>query len=79
MRKKEAKQAAGFTEIIDCFRVSRRPEGPERTYEIIVGRHRLEVVRSADRTNLYLLRRNDLNYRVQYVATALKDLSESKN
>jgi hypothetical protein len=34
MRKKEANQAAGFTEIIDCFRVSRLPEGPERTYEI---------------------------------------------
>src|ERR1700722_7085573 len=44
-----------------------------------VGRHRLEVVRSADRTNLYSLRRNALNYRVHYVATALKDLSESKN
>jgi ATP-dependent DNA ligase len=78
MPKKQAshKQAAGFIDTMDCLPVSRLPEGPEWTYEIKLDGYRLEVVQSAGRTTLYSRRRNILNQKFQYIATALKDLPD---
>jgi len=78
MPKKQAlhKQAAGFIDTMDCLPVSRLPEGPEWTYEIKLDGYRLEVVQSAGRTTLYSRRRNVLNQKFHYVATALKDLPD---
>ena len=78
MQKKQAlhKQAAGFIDTMDCLPVSRLPEGPEWTYEIKLDGYRLEVVQSAGRTTLYSRRRNVLNQKFHYVASALRDLPD---
>jgi hypothetical protein len=79
MPKKHAlnKQAASFIDTMDCLPVSRLPEGPEWTYEIKLDGYRLEVVQSAGRTTLYSRRRNVLNQKFHYIATALKDLPDA--
>jgi DNA ligase D-like protein (predicted ligase) len=78
MPKKQAlhKQAARFIDTMDCLPVSRLPEGPEWTYEIKLDGYRLEVVQSAGRTTLYSRRRNVLNQKFHYIASALKDLPD---
>jgi ATP-dependent DNA ligase len=78
MPKKQAlaNQVAGFIATMDCLPVSRLPEGPEWTYEIKLDGYRLEAVRSAGRTNPYSRRRNVLNHKFPYIATALKDLPD---
>lgn len=58
-------------------RVARLPEGPEWTYEIKLDGYRLEVVQSAGRTTLYSRRRNVLDQKFHYIASALKDLPAS--
>jgi ATP dependent DNA ligase domain len=69
------RQAAGFSETMDCLPVTRLPEGPEWTYEIKLDGYRLEAVQSAGRTTLYSRRQNVLN-QSHYIATALKDLPD---
>jgi ATP-dependent DNA ligase len=59
---------------MDCLPVSRLAEGPGWSYEIKLDGYRLEVVRSAGRTTLYSRRKNVLNQRFHFIATALKDL-----
>jgi ATP-dependent DNA ligase len=59
-----------------CLPVSRLPEGPEWTYKIKLDDYRLAAVRSAGRTTLYSRRKNVLNQRFCFIATALKDLPD---
>ena len=49
---------------------------PNATEEIKLDGYRLEVVQSAGRTTLYSRRRNVLNQKFHYIATALKDLPD---
>jgi ATP-dependent DNA ligase len=78
MPKKQAlhMQAGGFIDTMDCLPVPRLPEGPEWTYEIKLDGYRLEVLQSAGQTTLYSRRRNVLNQKFHYIATALKDLPD---
>jgi DNA ligase D-like protein (predicted ligase) len=66
-----------FIETMECLPVSKLPEGPEWTYEIKLDGYRLEVVKSAGKATLYSRRRNVLNEKFHYIATALEDLPDS--
>jgi len=65
---------AGFIETMDCLPVSKLPEGPEWTYEIKLDGYRLEAVRDTKEVRLYSRRRNVLNDRFGYIASALEYL-----
>src|ERR1700736_4520063 len=67
-----------FIETMECLPVSKLPEGPEWTYEIKLDGYRLEAVKNAGRdVMLYSRRRNVLNEKFHYIATALDDLPDS--
>jgi len=59
---------------MECLPVSTLPQGPEWTYEIKLDGYRLEAVRNAKEVTLYSRRRNVLNDRFGYIATALEYL-----
>ena len=67
-------QIAGFIETMDCLPVSKLPEGPEWTYELKLDGYRLEAVTGTKEVTLYSRRRNVLNERFGYIATALEHL-----
>jgi DNA ligase D-like protein (predicted ligase) len=67
---------AGFIESMECLPVSEIPEGPEWTYELKLDGYRLEVVRTKKETMLFSRRRNILNTKFSYIATALRGLPE---
>jgi DNA ligase D-like protein (predicted ligase) len=69
-------RTAGFIESMECLPVSEVPEGPDWTYELKLDGYRLEVVQSQKETTLYSRRRNILNKKFPYIATALKNLPE---
>ena len=64
----------GFIETMDCLPVSKLREGPEWMYEIKLDGYRLEVVGNAKEITLYSRRRNVLNDRFGFIATALEYL-----
>jgi bifunctional non-homologous end joining protein LigD len=66
-----------FIETMDCLPVSTLPDGPEWTYEIKLDGYRLEAVKRAGKVTLYSRRRNVLNEKFHYIATALEDLPDS--
>jgi DNA ligase D-like protein (predicted ligase) len=68
--------AAGFVEPMECLPVTQVPDGAEWTYEIKLDGFRLEAVRRAGETTLYSRRRNVLNRKFHYVATALNGLPD---
>jgi bifunctional non-homologous end joining protein LigD len=68
---------ATFIETMECLPVGKLPEGPEWTYEIKLDGYRLEAVKSARKVTLYSRRKNVLNEKFHYVATALRDLPDS--
>jgi DNA ligase D-like protein (predicted ligase) len=70
------KRTADFIETMDCLPVVKVPEGPEWTYEIKLDGYRLEVVRADGETTLYSRRRNVLNQKFPYIATALDSLPD---
>src|SRR5665213_2024578 len=69
-------RTAGFIEPMECLSVSKVPDGAEWTYEIKLDGFRLEAVRLGGETTLYSRKRNVLNRKFHYVATALKHLPE---
>ena len=52
------------------------PEGPQWTYEIKLDGYRLEAVRSGGKTTLYSRRKNVLNKKFPYIASALDSLPD---
>jgi DNA ligase D-like protein (predicted ligase) len=62
---------------MECLPVTKIPEGPEWTYEIKLDGYRLEAVKNAGKVTLYSRRRNVLNEKFHYIATALEDLPDS--
>jgi DNA ligase D-like protein (predicted ligase) len=74
---KAARAKVGFIETMECLPVSKLPEGLEWTYEIKLDGYRLEAVKNAGQVTLYSRRRNVLNEKFQYIATALDDLPDS--
>jgi len=71
-----ASRKADFIETMDCLAVSKLPEGPGWTYEIKLDGYRLQAVRSAKQVTLYSRKRNILNDRFGYIATALEYLPD---
>jgi ATP-dependent DNA ligase len=61
---------------MNCLPVAKIPGGLGWTYEIKLDGYRLEIVPSAGETTLYSRRRNVLNQKFHYIATALEDLPE---
>src|ERR1700726_1167760 len=76
-RPKPALTKVTFIETMDCLPVSKLPDGPEWTYEIKLDGYRLEAVKGAGRVTLYSRRRNVLNEKFPFIATALEDLPDS--
>jgi DNA ligase D-like protein (predicted ligase) len=78
-RGKKSKAAkVTFIETMECLPVSKLPEGHEWTYEIKLDGYRLEAVKNAGcHVTLYSRRRNVLNEKFHYIATALDDLPDS--
>ena len=70
------KRTAEFIETMDCLPVTTVPKGPEWTYELKLDGYRLEIVRTKGETSLYSRRRNLLNRRFPYIASALESLPE---
>jgi DNA ligase D-like protein (predicted ligase) len=75
-KKTLANRTAEFIETMDCLPVATVPEGPEWTYELKLDGYRLEIVRTKGETTLYSRRRNILNRKFPYIASALKSLAE---
>jgi DNA ligase D-like protein (predicted ligase) len=63
-----------FIETMDCLSVSKLPQGADWTYEIKLDGYRLEVVRTEKHVTLYSRKRNALNDRFGYIASALEYL-----
>lgn len=76
VKKATGQRAAGFIEAMECLPVTKIPEGPEWTYELKLDGYRLEVVRTNGRTTLYSRRKNILNEKFHYIASALDSLPE---
>jgi DNA ligase D-like protein (predicted ligase) len=74
---KAALAKVNFMETMECLPVNTLPEGPEWTYEIKLDGYRLEAVKNAGQVTLYSRRRNVLNEKFHYIATALEDLPDS--
>ena len=68
--------AAEFIETMDCLPVTTLPEGPKWTYELKLDGYRLEIVRTKGETALYSRRKNLLNRKFPYIASALESLPE---
>lgn len=62
---------------MECLPVLKIPEGPEWTYEIKLDGYRLEAVKNRGETQLYSRRRNLLNRKFTYIASALEDLPDA--
>jgi DNA ligase D-like protein (predicted ligase) len=69
-------RTASFIEAMECLPVSEVPKGPEWTYELKLDGYRLEVVQSQKETTLYSRRKNILNKKFPYIATALKSIPD---
>jgi bifunctional non-homologous end joining protein LigD len=74
---KAALAKVNFIETMECLPVSTLPEGPEWTYEVKLDGYRLEAVKNAGHVTLYSRRKNILNEKFHYIATALEDLPDS--
>jgi DNA ligase D-like protein (predicted ligase) len=74
VKKALPERSADFIESMECLPVSEVPEGPEWTYELKLDGYRLEVVQNQGQTMLYSRRRNVLNKKFPYIASALKNL-----
>jgi DNA ligase D-like protein (predicted ligase) len=76
---KQSKPArtASFVETMDCLPVIRVPDGPGWTYEIKLDGYRLEAVKTRGEITLYSRRRNSLNRKFPYIATALSSLPDA--
>jgi DNA ligase D-like protein (predicted ligase) len=70
------KRTAEFIETMDCLPVTTVPEGPKWTYELKLDGYRLEIVRTKGETALYSRRKNLLNRKFPYIASALESLPE---
>lgn len=67
-------RTAEFIETMDCLPVMKVPEGPEWSYELKLDGYRLEAVRAGKETTLFSRRRNILNRKFPYIASALESL-----
>jgi len=74
--KSVTQRKAEFIDTMDCLPVTKVPEGSEWTYELKLDGYRLEVVRANGETTLYSRRRNVLNQKVPYIASALNALPD---
>jgi DNA ligase D-like protein (predicted ligase) len=75
--RKHYKPTATFIDCMECLPVTKLPDGPEWTYEIKLDGFRLEAVKKAGETTLYSRRKNVLNKKFPYIATALKELPDA--
>jgi ATP-dependent DNA ligase len=76
MKQEPRRRAAEFIEAMECLPVPKIPDGPEWTYELKLDGYRLEVIRANGKTTLYSRRRNILNQKFPYIASALNSLPE---
>ena len=76
VKKASPTRKAEFIDTMDCLPVTKVPEGPEWTYELKLDGYRLEVVRADGETTLYSRRRNVLNEKFPYIASALDSLPD---
>jgi bifunctional non-homologous end joining protein LigD len=76
VKKASPTRKAEFIETMDCLPVTKVPEGPEWTYELKLDGYRLEVVRADGETTLHSRRRNVLNQKFPYIASALDSLPD---
>jgi DNA ligase D-like protein (predicted ligase) len=75
--KKRGSRKVAFVESMQCLPVSKLPQGPEWSYEIKLDGFRLEAVKENGETTLYSRRRNILNRKFHYIATALQKLPDN--
>lgn len=66
-----------FVEPMECIPIAQLPQGPEWSYEIKLDGFRLEAVKEKGQTTLYSRRRNILNRKFHYIATALEKLPDN--
>ncbi len=66
-----------FIESMECLPVPKIPSGPEWTYEIKLDGYRLEAVKAKGDIILYSRRRNVLNKKFHYIASALDSLPKN--
>ena len=76
VKKAISRRKAEFIDTMDRLPVTKLPEGPEWTYELKLDGYRLEAVRAGGETTLYSRRRNILNQKFPYIASALNFLPE---
>src|ERR1700722_10035014 len=67
---------AAFIEAMECLPVVTVPDGPEWSYEIKLDGYRMQAVKNTGEVTLYSRRKNILNAKFGYIATALKGLTE---
>ena len=72
-----AKARATFIESMECLPVTKLPEGPLWSYEIKLDGFRLEAVKNSGKITLYSRRRNVLNEKFPYIATALSKVPDA--
>ena len=75
-RKSPHPLTVGFIEAMECLPVPKLPEGPEWTYELKLDGYRLEAVHTRGKTKLYSRRKNILNEKFHYIASALDSLPD---
>jgi bifunctional non-homologous end joining protein LigD len=73
-RQRSSPAKAAFIETMECLPVSKLPEGKEWTYEIKLDGFRLEAAKNVGKTLVYSRRRNILNEKFPYIASALGKL-----
>lgn len=66
-----------FIESMECLPAPKIPDGAEWTYEIKLDGYRLEAVKAKGDITLYSRRRNVLNKKFHYIASALDSLPEN--
>lgn len=76
-KRKKPLAAVDFIESMECMSAAHLPDGPQWTYELKLDGFRLEAVKNKGETLLYSRRRNLLNKKFPYIATALKDLKDA--
>jgi DNA ligase D-like protein (predicted ligase) len=76
-KRKQTVARVAFIESMECLPVTKLPDGPAWTYEIKLDGFRLEAVKNSGETTLYSRRKNVLNRKFPYIATALKDLPDA--
>jgi len=68
---------AGFVEPMECFAVTKLPDGPQWVSEIKLDGYRALAVNSDGKLSLYSRRRKSFWCQYQHIFDALRDLAEN--